>query len=826
MKKTLKDLEKLINEHFHKKYKNDKTIYDKYRVENIIYNDKSHLVSTFKDYLLMDEHYEFLKRFYNGEESTNRLIKYIEYYEKYNFLFPNYTALPESEYLYQNINRKQIVIDIQQNDNKMKQIKKEEGQKNSQKNLNINLSINDSNKIFDSKVYESILKSANKSSCFSQFGVDKNNEKLDSIGDIKQLITEINNVPSSEMNNIIKLDDSPAHPMHNNNFFILNENFNNNVNKENNDRKFSKFIYNTNYCYNKFKNRNIKNLLYNNKNDKNIDIPISNNKINSFSPLYKKVKIKQKTLSKIPNFKINDPIPNIINNLKNIKNNTIYINKNNSNSKYSFVYRKFSPMNKNNNLNFSTKNNNKESLKTITYFPLNKKSSINQINPMKKNSLKIKYNFNDIKSKIINLNNYSTKNNTINNINRQNLENLYLNTAENIRKKFLYSNCRTQTELDNNLKISNFFNFLPIENTVYKFCENFAKENSNLGSSFKKNTKVNQINRNFYKNLKSFQNRTKSLSINKNSINNIVKPYITDSIIDSISNRIKKENQNYISKRIYNIINNKNNKTNIKSTNNNAITLKKQLKTNKMQKNKNNYIIANKLISSIDKNLLYNKDTLRSFTYNSSNSNNINHINKVPINNFKKKYINTYTTPNSIKKHISFKQFINNNFSTINNTYNCQLFTNKDDINKANYTLYSTKNKKTSDNNKNKFIYDTCNLNNKNLNTITGFRNKKLVINTDTKKKILIVKKKEKKINTNNYSKNNNKNIINNNKNKNKKSHKNKTKSNTLKIREYEKIKIIEPKQTWENIGYLNNNNNRTLLKTQILNHKIVKKLK
>ena len=29
------------------------------------------------------------------------LIKYIEYYEKYNFLFPNYTALPESEYLYQ-----------------------------------------------------------------------------------------------------------------------------------------------------------------------------------------------------------------------------------------------------------------------------------------------------------------------------------------------------------------------------------------------------------------------------------------------------------------------------------------------------------------------------------------------------------------------------------------------------------------------------------------------------------------------------------------------------------------------------------------------------
>ena len=194
MKKTLKDFEKNINEKLYIKYKTDKNVYNKYIIENIIYNDKSHLVSLYKEFLLADDQYDFFKRYYTIEESKKKLIKYIEYYQKNNFLYPNYTALPESEYLYQNINRKQAIIDIQQNDNKLKQSSKED-----KKNKNIDLKINDSNKIFDSKVYESILKSANKSR-FSQFGVDNNNEKLDSIGDINQIITEINNMHSSETN--------------------------------------------------------------------------------------------------------------------------------------------------------------------------------------------------------------------------------------------------------------------------------------------------------------------------------------------------------------------------------------------------------------------------------------------------------------------------------------------------------------------------------------------------------------------------------------------------------------------------------------------------
>ena len=93
--------------------------------------------------------------------------------------------------------------------------------------------------------------------------------------------------------------------MHNNNIFGVKENLNIDIN--NNDKKVerdkicNKYIFNENYCYNKFKNRNNKNLLYQNNNNKNNQIgqntntPLSNNKIDIFSPLYTKVNIRKNT---------------------------------------------------------------------------------------------------------------------------------------------------------------------------------------------------------------------------------------------------------------------------------------------------------------------------------------------------------------------------------------------------------------------------------------------------------------------------------------------------------------------------------------------------
>ena len=793
MSKNIKYFEKIIKLNFYEKYKIDVVTVNNYIIENIIFNEKSHLVATFKDKLIMDDDFEFFKRFYTLEESLKRIVKYTSYYEKFNFLFPNYTVLPESKYLYQNINRKQRIIDEQQNEKKIRERKENKHNskdKNNSKNIsNNNENLVNNNTIFNSSVYDSILKSTN-NSCFSQFGIDKNKEVIDSIGDIQEIIKKINNNPD-DLNNMIKLDDSPSNLMNNNNNLnYLNEVKEKNINGEDTE-KFDDKIFNTNYCYNKFKNRTIKNLLIN-KNNKNIsynNTPLSSNKKSFFSPLYTKVNARQNISSNIPivktnNIKIQSP------------NNIISKNANNSNNKFinnmnSFIYRKLSPMNIPNKLSFSVKRDNikTEYLKTIDYFPSTTKSNLNPINPKKKNLLKIKYYFNDNNN--MNTIDYSTKNKNINN-------NLNINNAKLINNKILYSKRRANSELNNNLQ--NNIKCKPLDNILNNPKNNCIKEKSN--SKIKNNKIINKINKmrniNYSIKLNNIQNHTKTLSINQNTINNIVKPFISDSLIDTISNKIKKENKNYISKRIYNLINNHKNNTKSKNLNilkNNIISLKKRLKINKAQNNNSLSLIKNKLISSLEKNS--NKDTF-SFTFNSNISNNIIHINnnKVPINNLRKRYIFLNDTPNSIKKKITFRQFINNNYSTINNTYNCNLFSPKSDINKGNNILYPINTSQNFVGNymkKKKYVYETNNMNNRNkinkMNNVIGFNNKNLVINDNKKKKILIIRRKENQIKTDN-----NKNILNNN-NKKFNKLKNKGINNALKLPEFEKTKLLEPGQ-------------------------------
>ena len=81
-------------------------------IDNIIYNEKSHIVAEFKDRLIIDDNGEFLKDFI--KESDVRLPKLFEYYDLYSKIFPNYTTFYEGKYLYQNIQRKQRMIDLQE----------------------------------------------------------------------------------------------------------------------------------------------------------------------------------------------------------------------------------------------------------------------------------------------------------------------------------------------------------------------------------------------------------------------------------------------------------------------------------------------------------------------------------------------------------------------------------------------------------------------------------------------------------------------------------------------------------------------------------------
>ena len=103
------------------------------------------MVSVFKDYLINDDINEFFKRRYYQSEIKVRLPKLCEFYEKYSQVFPNFIAIPESAYMFKNIQKKQKLIDDQfqrQNSN------------------NPHQSILDENRLFSEGFINSVLRGA------------------------------------------------------------------------------------------------------------------------------------------------------------------------------------------------------------------------------------------------------------------------------------------------------------------------------------------------------------------------------------------------------------------------------------------------------------------------------------------------------------------------------------------------------------------------------------------------------------------------------------------------------------------------------------------
>lgn len=59
-----KDINSLIIENLSRKYMTSKEFYNIKIVNDIIYNEPTHMVAIFKDYLIYDDLSEFLKRYY------------------------------------------------------------------------------------------------------------------------------------------------------------------------------------------------------------------------------------------------------------------------------------------------------------------------------------------------------------------------------------------------------------------------------------------------------------------------------------------------------------------------------------------------------------------------------------------------------------------------------------------------------------------------------------------------------------------------------------------------------------------------------------------
>ncbi len=190
-------IEKYIKLTFNKKYYINENKYGSIIINNIIYNEKSNIVAKFKDYLISDDISEFLKRYYTLIESSIRLPKFYEYYETYSRIYPNYTALPESKYIYKNIHKKQKMIDLQQQMEESEERKKEvlKYKKHKRNNEKDNL-------VFSTDIYNSIVNESE--DLYSLlFGIHKNNDNNEKTQeDLNKIINEINKFESDNMNNL------------------------------------------------------------------------------------------------------------------------------------------------------------------------------------------------------------------------------------------------------------------------------------------------------------------------------------------------------------------------------------------------------------------------------------------------------------------------------------------------------------------------------------------------------------------------------------------------------------------------------------------------
>ena len=439
----IKNIKRAINQSFIKKYEKLSQKYNSNIIDNIIYNERTHIVALFKDRLITDDNGEFLKRYYQFDESVLRLPKFFEYYNLYSKIFPNYTSLPEGKYFYQNIQQKQKMIDIQEQIEFEKQQKRKNQNEHSKNNIskeyiiNNNNKDNDNNFVFSTDVINSILNQTNMEFIELLFNFDKNNiEKEEGIfkEKINDIVNRINNYEnynknkSKNKNNQEKKQNSSKKEKDNKNKSnsgkknkinntVLGNDLNNNKNVKLN--YFNKSTFRKNTIFNLNNNKKTNNLIYlknnkinkNNKNDKNYIKLIEQNIFKKKQLLLSKYNTKKNILHNVSSS--NSIKKELSKSKKHSSNNSKKIS--GSTSSFNILRRNNSLHYKNNNKKIANINNKKLEIKMKNSIRSPKqfisrgaiKSSLNfsvdknKLNKHKKNQTKYTYSFNNIyKSKI------------------------------------------------------------------------------------------------------------------------------------------------------------------------------------------------------------------------------------------------------------------------------------------------------------------------------------------------------------------------------------------------------------------------------------------
>ena len=602
--------------HVHKKFNpstsfnlisfSKKILYNKYSkfeysfslfcTNNLIFNEKCRIVARFKDFLVLDDSTEFLRRLYFKKELKNRLQKIFNFYESYCKIFPNYMILPESQFLYRNIRKKQKMIDA------FNEIKKEE----EENRKHLKLGLKDENKkkeanvVFTEKIKESIeryhpsVSNILSNTFMSELSNNLNNE----IGSNDKSMVTISLSSHTPLN----LIDFNSNSNSNKEFFGFDKYFTPNKNSfEEKEKNFNDNTFNSqNSIFNIVK---ILNSSSSNENNKNSNI--NNNNFSSTTNKKTSKKDYKKNFSQMNKIGKKNFISNTTNN--NIKSNTkknlnINANANNRNPNFNSINVNSNPnSNKINGINHSNNKNKKSKQDNNNIIKNHKKKFIShkqtgsvplaskllnnhENNIIDGNTIKIINNINNI---IIN----DCKPNTINNEIVININNNYFQLKESKKVN------------DKNIKRA-------------KSKEEHKK--SKTKSKDKRIDKEKEDKEDEYPQFKLF--REKRIYTHYNTIQNNPKKnkkFLLNEIPSP--NKKKDSNNNQIpngdnNKKLYKNINSNNYYTNLNSN-----------RQNNVYRNSNNCINDNK------KN---NKKLIESKTLNNNNSHTVNHNKNIPeINN-------------------------------------------------------------------------------------------------------------------------------------------------------------------------------------------------
>ena len=349
------------NKILYRKYSKFEYSFSLFCTNNLIFNEKCRIVARFKDFLVLDDSTEFLRRFYSKKELKTRLKKIYNFYESYCKIFPNYMILPESQFLYRNIGKKQKMIDA------FNEIKKEEEENRKHLKLGIvndNMKNKEENIVFTKKIQESI----------ERYHPSLSNLLSNTF--MNEISNNFNNdIVYNDKNNItITLNSQlPMNLFENEKYFLSNRNSfleqdkNINDNTINSQNSIYKIVQILNNNHNTIDNDNKNNI------NKSTNNHIIYNKIN-------KIEYKRSTFSNLNNNKI---IKKYNTNTTNSNNNTI---KNNA--------KKLLNLNKHRtNNNFNTINNSSNKNLNINGNKINNNYNLNNKN-IKENNVNLNLNLN------------------------------------------------------------------------------------------------------------------------------------------------------------------------------------------------------------------------------------------------------------------------------------------------------------------------------------------------------------------------------------------------------------------------------------------------